>query len=384
MKNCSIVRMFECSIAGAAGCLIAGCATTATVASAPAGDPGKNVYNVRFGALPGDCERLLADDPESWDFNFRPYGRTADLVSDPAIVRDVAAGKQVAGRPTGLRVSCDEDGWSFLVFCAEPDVGAALEKGESLPLPNLEMYFLPGDTDNTAPATYWQFYKGEGCFDQYDWPVCDRHWRALKPYVKESTRTVKNGYVFRMDIPWEALWDKMPLFSDRTDNFWRLTVIRWTDGGVTWGGGVHEPALFGYIRWPDFTDAQRTEIMKRVLHKGWESFRCVLKRPAFAPGGGVDLPNRPAYVRTEPYAVAKQAAEGPRSFINYTEDPAFRPTLDRLTAEAQALAPEIARFDGLSRAEQEALYRRASAKLFNFKMDVEEAYEKHLRDKFVK
>ena len=53
---------------------------------------GKNVYNVRFQTLPKDCERLLAADPQSWDFNFRPYGRTADLVSDPAIVRGVAEG----------------------------------------------------------------------------------------------------------------------------------------------------------------------------------------------------------------------------------------------------------------------------------------------------
>ena len=363
---------------------VLGCVATAPSPSTPA-DPGKNVYDVRFETLPKDCEKLLAADPQSWDFNFRPYGRTEDLVSDPAIVRGVAAGENVAGKPTGLRVSCDEDGWSYLVFCAEPDVAASLCASNSLPLPNLEMYFLPGDTDNSDPALYWQFYKGEGVFDQYDWPVCDRRWRLLYPYVTQETRRTANGYVFRMNIPWEGLWDKLPIFNDRPDNFWRLSVMRWVNGGVTWGGTVHEPARFGYIRWPEFTDAQKTEIMRRLLEKGWENFKVFSSKPAYSIAGGIDKPYvQPGYVRTEPYAVAKTKSNGPRSYINYCEDPDFRPTLEKLTAEVLALGPGIASFATKPMSEQVAFYKAASERLFNFRYDVEEAYEKQLRAKFVK
>ena len=44
----------------------------------------------------------------------------------------------------------------------------------------------------------------------------------------------------------------------------------------------------------------------------------------------------------------------------------------------------IAEFAKKPMAEQEAFYKEASAKLFNFRYDVEEAYEKQLRAKFVK
>ena len=346
---------------------------------------GKNVYDVRFGRIPSNCETLLASDPDSWDFNFRPYGRTADLVSDPAIVRGVAAGKAMEGKPTGLRVSCDEDGWGFLVFCSEPEIGKALEESKSLPLPNLEMYFLPGDTDNADPAMYWQFYRGESKLDQFDWPACDRRWRPLKPFVREETRALSNGYVYRLEFPWESMWDRLPIFSDRQDNFWRLSVMRWVNGGMTWGGTVHEPARFGYIRWPKFTDAQKTAIMRRVLEKAWMDFRTLSAKAAYSVAGSVEnAGGRAGYVRTEPYAVAQAKEQGPRSYINYCEDPDFRPTLEKLTAEAQALGPGIAAFASKPMDEQVRFYRAASDTLFNFRYAVEEAYEKQLRAKFVK
>ena len=383
-------RFRVAGLAAAALTAVFGCVATDPSLSANAVEKvevveGKNVYNVRFQTLPKDCERLLAADPQSWDFNFRPYGRTADLVSDPAIVRGVAEGKNVEGKPTALRVSCDEDGWNYLVFCAEPDIDKAQSEAGQLPLPNLEMYFLPGDTDNEKPAFYWQFYKGVGQFDQYDWPVADRRWRLLMPYVTQETRRLPNGYVFRMNIPWEGMWDKLPIFNDRVDNFWRLSVIRWVDGGMTWGGTVHEPARFGYIRWPDFTDAQKTEIMKRLLDKAWENFLVLSSKAAFSVAGTVaNSWGRGGYVRSEPYAVAQAKEEGPRSYINYCEDPEFRPILEKLTAAAKAYGAGIAEFAKKPMAEQEAFYKEASAKLFNFRYDVEEAYEKQLRAKFVK
>ena len=361
-----------------AGLLVPGIAGAASNA--------KNVYDVRFESLRPDYEKLVTADAASWDFNFRAYGNTGELVSDPAIVRDVSQGKTVKGQPTAVRVSCDEDGWSFLVFCAEPEASERLAAGEALPMPRMELYFMEGDTDNENPPFYWQFYKNGLRFEQYDWPVNDRRWRFLKPYVRQGERRVANGYVFRMDIPWEGLWDRLPIFSDRMDNFWRLQVIRWAGaGGQTWGGGVHEPSRAGFIRWPAFTDAQKTEIMRRLLEKAWSQFNVLMDSSEFsvkATGPSYDL--NTGYVRTEPYAVARVKREGPRTYVNYCEDPAFRPTLERLVAAAKAYGKGIAEFGKMDTAAQAAFYREASEALFNFRYTVEEAYAKALRTKFTK
>ena len=82
---------------------------------------------------------------------------------------------------------------------------------------------------------------------------------------------------------------------------------------------------------------------------------------------GFPMPN-PALYHAE-----KVAAE-PRTYVNYAEDPLFRPTLHRLLAERDALAPQIAAFDGLAPAEQEAFYHKASEMLFNFHYALERAY----------
>jgi len=353
--------------------------------AAPVAVEGKNVYDVRYGSLPGDWENLVRTEPGSWDFNFRPYGRTEDLVSDPSLVRDVSQGGLGDGkvRPTGLRVSCDADGFAVLVFCGEPDITGALAATNSLPLPSLEIFLLPDNTDNVKPADYWQLVVGNGTVRQFDFLPEGRHWRLLLPYVRHDTRRLKNGYVFRFDIPWAAVWDKLP-FGDRADNFWRLQVIRWSDGGRTWGGEVHEPARAGYIRWPSFADGRGTEIRRRLLERAWTEFRVLSATPAYDVTVKAFAYGRSPFVRTEPYAVAQTAADGPRTYVNYSENPAFRPVLERLTDERLGLGPQIAGFDGLSEEAQASLYGRASAALFNFRYAVEAAYAKHLKGVFLK
>lgn len=364
------------------------CALSLSVSAALAApaerNDGKNFYDVRFETLPENYETLLTGDPSSWDFNFRPYGRTSDLVSDPAIVRGAVEGKNVEGKhPTGVRVSCNAHGWSYLVFCGEPEADKLLAEGKDLPLPNLEMYFLPGDTDNRDIPLYYQFYKGGLTFDQYDWPSEDRRWRFLKPYVRQGEHRVANGYVFRLDVSWEGLWDRLPIFSDRNDSLWRLQVIRWADGGMTWGGEVHNPIRAGYIRWPAFTDAQKTAIMKGVLEKAWSSFKNLSRKPSYNTTGKLCDWGQ-AYPRGEAYAVAQLAEEGPRSYQLYTEDPAFRPTLERIVDAANALGAGIAEFASKTMDEKKAFYKEASERLFNFRYDVEEAYQKHLKEKLFK
>ena len=88
-------------------------------------------------------------------------------------------------------------------------------------------------------------------------------------------------------------------------------------------------------------------------------------------------------MRTEPYAVAAVNADGPRSYTTYAEDPEFRPTLEKLEAKCAAFAPKIAAFRTLSTAEQEAVYKDISAKLYNFRYDVEKAYDAYVHAKLM-
>ena len=348
--------------------------------AAPEKNNAKNLYDVRFGTIPENYESLLNSDFGSWDFNFRPYGRTTDLWTDPAAARDVGEGKAVEGKPTAVRVSCDEDGWTFLVYCAEPGLAQTLAEGKAPPYPTLEVYFCEGDADNSDIVEYWQFIGSKGSIREFPWAVPSRRWRPLKTYLRYEVREAPNAYVARFSFPWAAFWDRLPVFSEKRDNFWRLSVMRWAAGGWSWGGVVHEPDRFGYIRWPDFSEAQKGEILARVLNRGWLDFSNFCSELEYDTSctNAVSW-TRSSYVRTEPYALDAVRADGPRTWMLPAEDPELRPVIAKLQDECRALAPKLARFRELPYAEQAAFYREAAPKLFNFRYDVEEALDRHAR-----
>ncbi len=340
----------------------------------------KNLLDVRYRSLPADFERVLAEEPDNWSFGFRPYGSGASqLWTDPIVARGALSGAVDANasgpRPTALHVSCDDDSFSLLVLCVEPKINEAIAATNALPRPSIELYFAPGDSDNHDPEPYFQFYYGNGVLRHFQWQVQDRTWRDIQSSVRVDERKVANGYLVRFTFPWEALFDRLP-FSDKADAIWRLSVIRWVDGGRTWGGVVHQESRAGYIRFPDFTPEQRAKIMKLLLEKGWSSFQSAQGDAQYSLAGCWAMP----VVRTEPYITEAVAAK-PRTYINYSEDPAFRPILANLVAERRALAGDIARFESMAPADQLAFYRRASDSLFNFRYFVEEAYARHLEGK---
>ncbi len=352
------------------------------LAAVPAAQATKNLLDVRYRTLPADFEKVLAEEPDHWSFGFRPYGNgSAQLWTDPIVARDALSGtvdaEATGPRPTALYVSCDDDSFSLLVLCVEPKINEALAATNALPRPSIELYFAPGDTDNHDPEPYFQFYYGGGLLRHFQWQVQDRTWRNILSAVRVDERRLNNGYLVRFTFPWVELFDRLP-FSDKADAIWRLSVIRWADGGRTWGGVVHQESRAGYIRFPDFTPEQKTKIMKRLLEKGWSRFNGLLGEPAYSIAGGWGMP----VVRTDAYVVA-DVAKHPRTYINYSEDPAFRPVLEKLIAERRALAEGIARFESLPPAEQKAFYRQASDALFNFRYFVEEAYADLLARKLI-
>ena len=193
----------------------------------------------------------------------------------------------------------------------------------------------------------------------------------IQGYVQNQTEVIANGYLTRIFIPWEVLFNRLP-FSDKKDNFWRLSVIRWaTGGGQTWGGFVHEANRAGYIRWPDFTQEQKFAIYETVLNKAWQKYQNHLAKvnPTLVP----DM--------KEPYL---HKSDAPRSYMNIPEDLAFVDAfLKPMIEERNALGKSIASFNGLTPTEKEQLYSHVGM-LMNFNYDVEEAYASYLNGKIFK
>ena len=348
-------------------------------ASSLLADTGKNLLQVTYRDLPENAESLLKTDPASWDFNFRPYGSDAGFLwSDPLHQRDILFGGQSEKRLTAINVSCNERGFTLLVFCSDPSVTDALAKTNTITSPAIVFFFTPGDADTPKIEHYYYFrYDKEGLLREFSWLEPDRNFRPCLSYTTYDETILSNGFLLRFTFAWDPLFDRLPLDPEKLDNFWRLSVIRWVDGGQTCGGVVHQANQAGYIRWPGFTQEQKTAIREHLLRRAWTSFRKLSSKPTYTSAEGwAGIP-----ICKAPYRLDELKAT-PRSYVNFGENPNFRPVLEKLTAERNALGPEIARFRKMSPVEQKAFYDKASDMLFNFAYDVQEAYAGHVYEKF--
>ncbi len=333
----------------------------------------KNVIDAKWRHLPQDPGELLVSDPGAWDFNFRPYGSSANLLwTDPIVQRAAASGEEVGDkRPTAINVTCNEEGFTVLVLCVEPLLKTYMATTNAYPWQSLEFFFLPGDADTWKIEHHFMFFYGNGKLNEYSWLMQDKTFRPMLPHITHAATPYKdNALVVRFTFDWAGLFDRLP-FTDKRDNFWRLSMIRW-NGGQTWGGVVHQQNQAGYIRWPDFTPEQKTRIMRRTLEKGWAQFNGALGNLRY----GINGWSMPGIYTNRAWIAAENAA-APRSYVNFNEDPDFRATLAGLEAERKALASTLAVFGSLPPEEQWRFYRRAADMLFNFEYDVEAAYARH-------
>ncbi|OGV52346.1 MAG: hypothetical protein A2X49_08295 [Lentisphaerae bacterium GWF2_52_8] len=356
-------------------------AFAAALLMAPSLRAEKNMLDVEYRDLPANYEALLQQEPGKWSFNFCPYGgdSAAFLWTDPILQREAVSGESVGDKaPTALFVSCNQEGFTVLVFAGEPKFKECLEKGSTLPASRLECFFAPGDADTSKIEHYYQFIcsateKVEGI---YPWLVDDRSFRSIEGHLQIDSHTLPNGNMVKIFIPWAPLFDRLP-FSEKRDNFWRLSVIRWaSSGGQTWGGVVHAANSAGYIRFPNFTDEQKTAIRKTTLLKAWTAYQKLANSTEVSP--------KKVPPRKEEYYV-KTIATLPHTYMNVNEDFGFREAwLEKAIAERNALGAGIADFDKMSQAEQEAFYKKASDMLFNFGYDLDSAYAEYLNSKIFK
>ena len=333
----------------------------------------KNVIDAKWRHLPQDPGELLVSDPGAWNFNFRPYGSSANLLwTDPIVQRAAASGEEVGDkRPTAINVTCNEEGFTVLVLCVEPLLKTYMATTNAYPWQSLEFFFLPGDADTWKIEHHFMFFYGNGKLDEYSWLMQDKTFRPMLPHITHAATPYKdNALVVRFTFDWAGLFDRLP-FTDKRDNFWRLSVIRWASTGAqTWGGVVHAANSAGYIRFPDFTDEQKRDIRLTVLRQAWTRYKNL------ATGTGVNPAKVPE--RTEPF-YAETLGKLPQSFKNVNEDFGFRRAwLENAIRERDALGATLARFGSLKPAEQATFYAEASDKLFNFGYDLEQAYGDYL------
>lgn len=202
----------------------------------------KNVVNADFRALPADFEILPYTESAKWNFGFRPYGSEAASVlwSDPRVIRNASAGDTMDEKhlPTAVYVSVDEYGMNILGYGALKSSAEALGKGNNEENIFFEMFFIPGDADDPAIINYqpmgintvfpyWRF--------KLSWMKEDRNVRQIFNHIRIDSKKNKNGVVLRVNVPWVLYWDHLPVFQQKKDNFWRLSMIRWggSCGGET-------------------------------------------------------------------------------------------------------------------------------------------------------
>lgn len=343
----------------------------------------KNVAQVEYRSLPADFENLPAKETHKWNFGFRPYDAesAAYLWSDPNVIRNVAAGGDVDEKHliSGLYVTCDPHGLTILGYAALKDHNASLAQGKNLENVFFECFFIPGDADNPAIINYQPFGVCSNLPNfryKLSWMKPDRNNREMFDALRVDARVIKNGAVVRIFVPWTIIWDHLPVFSEKKDNFWRLSMIRWggSHGGETWGGRVHSQTKCGYIRMPDFTPEQQAEIMRTTLYGLWNQYQEASNGIAVSP------------FQTTPLDYYRKTIDHlPHSWMNVNEDPIFRmETLFPLVKDRNAIGAELAKFNTMTLEQQKAFYKKNAPLLANYLYDVDDLYADLLKKQMMK
>ena len=256
----------------------------------PAEVKGKKIYecpyveNPPYGVMAwSQSERMKV--PANRESRFLDYNskEAEGLILDATTERDVTKDEKAVGRTTTFSMAYNDKGWYIYIEGEEPLIGKLLDSLVDPKSPGLsegyEIFFTPGLHD----VPYYQimtrtFKNSPPSF--VDWGMTHRHYRSLENYARVESLPLENGSGTFVFIPWEALYDWIPVNGD----YWRFSIIRWMPygkaGGVTWGGKVHDTGNFGLVHFQPPTEAQRQLMEKRMLRIAWLKFQAESKQQA--------------------------------------------------------------------------------------------------------
>lgn len=202
-------------------------------------------------------------------------GSADTLVLDATLERDVSKEEDANPRKTTFWSAWNERGWHIYLKAEEPLVGQLLDTLVDPKSPGhsemYELFFTPG----LHEVPYYQMmiypYAGKASF--VDWGMEHRYYRSLESYVKVESLPLKDGIGTFIFVPWEALYDRLPLEGGS----WRFSLIRWMPfakaGGVTSGGQVHETGRGGIVQFQAPSPEQKLRLERRILRSAWFAFQ---------------------------------------------------------------------------------------------------------------
>jgi len=201
---------------------------------------------------------------------FVPYNSDAakGLILDATTLRDVNSNPEFQGRETSFYMVYNSKGWYIYIHCSEPDIRKRVDLKKDVAL---EIFFSPG----LEKVPYYQMIVRQlpGTVKQYDWGMPHRHYRSLKDGTRVESLPIDTGYATFIFIPWECLYDRLPVHGDQ----WRFSLMRWGPS-MTWGGRVHDTGNFGHVRFVPPSESQKEEIEKGILRVAWFQFQATARK----------------------------------------------------------------------------------------------------------
>ncbi len=234
------------------------------------------VYNCRYvkdapSGAGGWFHSNLLEDQSAREGRFEEYNRQSAAM----LFADITAGRDSAGSGntrkdyyagnTAFYMVYDARGWHIFFLLGESEIEDRMLNDKTIG--SLEVFFTPGPEGETYYQ--WLTRLPSGKTDVFDWNSAHSHYRYLGSSLKTEVVVVKDQIGCYAFIPWEALYDKLPLDGKP----WRFSLIRWSPaGGFSWGGRVHETGAWGQINWQQPTSEQALEIRTRIVRRAWASY----------------------------------------------------------------------------------------------------------------
>ena len=188
-----------------------------------------------------------------------------NLWLDATTERTYEADPKLKGRETSFYMAYDVRGWHIYIESREPDT--AKDGGK------LEIFFAPGLNNVYYHQMMVSQPSDNGGF--FDWGMPHRDYRSLKNYVTVDSKATDVGFGSYIFVPWEAVYDRLPLDND----YWRFSFMRWGTR-VTWGGNVHDTGNFGLVQFEKPEQTVIEAIRVNMLKAAWEKFQETAKQAA--------------------------------------------------------------------------------------------------------
>ncbi|MCM8539118.1 MAG: hypothetical protein NE328_02515 [Lentisphaeraceae bacterium] len=249
---------------------LTGCSTPTNKQKA-VDEKGRKVYHCNYmknppiGALAWSKSDMVQKGINK-ESRFVPYNSEAakKLWLDATTVRTYNADPKLKGRETSFYQVYDERGWHVYIEGLEPNIEELVDskKGGG----SIDLFFVPGMENVYYHQMIIKPLNGKTSF--YDWGMPHKSYRSMEGLVKVESTATEKGWGTYMFVPWELVYDRLPLNGES----WRFSFMRWGTR-VTWGGNVHDTGNFGLIKFQESPAQVSFAIQQNMLKSSWYKYK---------------------------------------------------------------------------------------------------------------